>query len=569
MNLNVFLKNVDDRLSKMTEAQTRAFIHEMARTLSEDARLRFLNELDQAQSREKKISVADMSRDVHAAALKMCSVLEKISEGSRSLESEYNEEYDDWYNPDADEILINDPVGIIADITHACKLVHKCVDAGCYADAELLLQMLEHTEIPIRGDYTEYMDDDRISMQSLAETSVFDGDWNQTVLDGIYGCYMHETPDCRSEKIFALLSDSGDAAVSLEDLMQCGDQELPDFDRFLTDWQDYLAEQTENDSPRRGQIYAFKVSSLARRLLREAAQMNPTPESAVQTARKYGEDEPSLYLTAVKKCFEGGDNEQGFSLAAEALDKLKPKEGTGSVRAAIAEAGIVTAEAAGRSDFAEQLRAEKFRAQPTPEHYLDLALHCTSFDAKYQNEMKEIYIAGLKHVANKSFGEDTRSKLFTIAFLNGDFAFALQEGMAFSEPIGWTGTFMKEGMALFLLGSYEGESGTMPPAMRNMLRRCGIENFAQVFDAWHKMRVLPEEIKQQAIAKAEAAMAKRTDAILGRHRNYYGECADYIAAIGEVKESRGKKGSARGFVQNYYDKYTRYRAFRAELKRYL
>lgn len=41
-------------------------------------------------------------------------------------------------------------------------------------------------------------------------------------------------------------------------------------------------------------------------------------------------------------------------------------------------------------------------------------------------------------------------------------------------------------------------------------------------------------------------MKKRVEAIMGANRrNYYGECAAYIAAIGEVKEKLGEKMQSR------------------------
>ena len=52
------------------------------------------------------------------------------------------------------------------------------------------------------------------------------------------------------------------------------------------------------------------------------------------------------------------------------------------------------------------------------------------------------------------------------------------------------------------------------------------------------------------------------------HRNYYGECAAYIAALGEVYESLGDKGGKQRLMTSYKDKYTRRSAFRAEMKGY-
>ena len=49
-------------------------------------------------------------------------------------------------------------------------------------------------------------------------------------------------------------------------------------------------------------------------------------------------------------------------------------------------------------------------------------------------------------------------------------------------------------------------------------------------------------------------------------RNYYGECAAFIAALGEVKESRGEANGKQRYMTYYKDKYPRRSAFRAEMK---
>ena len=48
-------------------------------------------------------------------------------------------------------------------------------------------------------------------------------------------------------------------------------------------------------------------------------------------------------------------------------------------------------------------------------------------------------------------------------------------------------------------------------------------------------------------------------------RNYYGECAAYIAALGEVRESMGETGAKQRLMTSYKDTYPRRSAFREEV----
>ena len=51
-------------------------------------------------------------------------------------------------------------------------------------------------------------------------------------------------------------------------------------------------------------------------------------------------------------------------------------------------------------------------------------------------------------------------------------------------------------------------------------------------------------------------------------RNYYEECAAFVAALGEVLESRGKQGAKNALMEKYRMEYNRRRAFHEELRRY-
>ena len=52
------------------------------------------------------------------------------------------------------------------------------------------------------------------------------------------------------------------------------------------------------------------------------------------------------------------------------------------------------------------------------------------------------------------------------------------------------------------------------------------------------------------------------------HRKYYDECAAFIAALGETMESRGMADAKIKLLMQYRDKYSRRRAFIAELKKF-
>ena len=176
-----------------------------------------------------------------------------------------------------------------------------------------------------------------------------------------------------------------------------------------------------------------------------------------------------------------------------------------------------------------------------------------------------------------------------LRFLDGQFADVLDEGLNKSEALGWTGTFMKQGIALYLLYLYEGQwngkgitamAETAKSAMKFSIEAyrkgsCGLEEtgekelFCQLFLKWKSMVQMKPDVKNCAVKRITALMEKRTAGIMdANRRNYYGECAAYIAALGEVQESMGETGAKQRLMTSYKNAYPRRSAFREEMRRY-
>lgn len=83
------------------------------------------------------------------------------------------------------------------------------------------------------------------------------------------------------------------------------------------------------------------------------------------------------------------------------------------------------------------------------------------------------------------------------------------------------------------------------------------------------MAQMSSDIRERAIKRITALQEKRTAGIMdANRRNYYGECAAYIATLGEVRESMGEPGAKQRLMTSYRDKYIRRSAFREEMRNY-
>ena len=132
MNLPTFLRKSDEITKQLSKEQLIAVIHEIARTLPEHKREVFLDTL-RAACQSVAVQSPKTIHDDHQQLLMELkhnqNILTEINNGIRYLDSEYNEEWDDWYNSDADEVLFSDSMGVLSEIEDAIKLIHN-VDAN-------------------------------------------------------------------------------------------------------------------------------------------------------------------------------------------------------------------------------------------------------------------------------------------------------------------------------------------------------------------------------------------------------------------------------------------------------
>ena len=148
MNLPQFLKLIDDTTSKMTKEELAESIHHIARTLPEERREWLLSMLS-ADYIEKTESKEPVSDDLY-------NDLAKIISGEYRLDSEYNEEWDDWYASDEPDFLFEDNDDLLSVIEDAYAELHRLIDCAKYEQARRLGHILLDLEVQADGDYPDY-----------------------------------------------------------------------------------------------------------------------------------------------------------------------------------------------------------------------------------------------------------------------------------------------------------------------------------------------------------------------------------------------------------------------------
>lgn len=599
MNFTQFLKAVDQAAAAMSKEQLAEFIHDTARTLPENHREDFLAEmLLFAAGKETHICPELSKADQEAAAdfeqkrSFLRTRLERMESGELCLEGSLNPEYDDWYSSAEEEFLYSDPEGILDIIEEACRFVHQCVDCEEYQAACELTGILIGLDIMVGGEYQEYTDEP-ININDLKSYHLGNVDYRTLVIDAARAAYCASALSERADELYITLMNSGRRDITLEMILQ-GGRELPDIDAFLPLWIEHLGRMT---------------GSSAGKLLQEALELADDGEQLLANARKYCGEHPELYEQYLTAGQGKTDADSLLAVGTEALEAIEKKY---LVRSRIALLTSRTALEQDRPELAETCWLEAFRSDTRVVNYLRLLMECRDF-SNVREAAAQIYRETCSQLRKDSYflptaggGRENQlnpTQAYLLAFLGGEFDYVREGAMNATNSLGWSASFMKCGLAAFLLlltedGSLPqdaaqqgGELKTMKPGAREMLRRIvaavGFDKseyekgtlrlieesnegwFLTCWNRWKRTVPLSREQREALLGWAEGLVTKRVQGIMeGNHRNYYGECAAYIAALGEAREAGGEPNGKQATMAKYMEAYNRRSAFRQVMRGY-
>lgn len=468
--------------------------------------------------------------------------------------------------------------------------MHQCIDNEFYDEGCELFWQITGLHITIEGDYADYGCDDEPEFYEAVDVIGLDLDVDRLILDGLYAAYQSVPMKKRPQALYDIIDESG-SSITLEALMQAGEKDLPEWEEFLNAWVSFL-----------GKIQGKNAD----RLLKEALNLQNGHESFLAAARTFVDVHPELYMQYLARGLEDGlqkedgshpwdgpGDEEMLAVGQEALRAICPKY---LVRSRTALLTAVYALRLKQQETAERCWLEAFRSDTREVNYLRLCTESADFSI-YRREAAQIIWEGQKTIKeqNRYFTESIPENrmhpttYFALTFFQGDFQQVIEKGMNTKEALGWSSTFMKYGIELFLLYLYRGNelsSGCRCMCMwavqnssfhkdeyaQGLLCPADSEAailFWQCFCKWKASVSISEEQEEAIIKRLEKWIALRVEGIMEKnHRNYYGECAAFIAALGEVKESRGESGQKARLMESYKTAYPRRRSFHAELRRF-
>ena len=587
MNLTKFLKQTDTITSQYSTEQLMDFIHDIGRVCPEHRREDFLEMLKSAGNGAVRASNKNEDKDIEFDGMysRVRDHIKSIDSQEVTITAVLNEEYDDWYDDCGEEFYYEDNDDISDMLEEACDFVHLCMDREKYEEGFAVGKQLLEMEILCDNEYG----DEELSLGDMVHYELLHCDLKRVILDIAYCAYQSAPPAKRPDALYGVILNAKEDTATLEAVMQHGEEDLPELEEFLPSWITYLGDKTGHD---------------ADRLMLEAVDLLNDLSLEVQCAEKYAAVHPGLYLNIL----ENGKHMPADDMVAIGLEAMKaiPKKYVMRSKAALKTAEYVIA-ADEKQSLLEKCYFAACESDTSAQNYLRALLNGYE-NGKKREELQKLLEQFPVYKSNgylpdegsfRGYGgsvylereenKPDKNMILAIRFLDGQFAEVLDKGLRKSEALGWTGTFMKQGIALFLIYLHEGRWNgkgivSMAEMAKSAMRFSAMEYrkgvrvpeevdegdlFSRLFFQWKIMMPMASDIRDRAIKRITALLEKRTAGIMdANRRNYYGECAAYIAALGEVLESMGNPGAKQRLMTSYKDAYPRRSAFREEMRKY-
>lgn len=371
---------------------------------------------------------------------------------------------------------------------------------------------------------------------------------------------------------------------------------LPDLEAFLPAWMGALG-AIAADAPDFG--------SEARRLLREAAELQGGIDGLADLARRQGQDDPGAFEAWMSALLRAGRTPEAIAAAREALDRLGPR---GEIRARIADTLARLSTQQGDADLSLSARREAWRAEPSTARLLEL--HGAAVD---RGRLDEVMAEEADLVEAELASEDAppnhrpespldRRVACELLLLAGrvDRASAV---LTAAEPLGWTYRRHPGPVVvpyLLAAGSGHGAPDDGCPVLRDLFRTMDDEFGAAVYEhfddlgfgtavdaapgsddapdhqvspglstvlAGHLARQAPEpEGQQRWLAAGRASVEARTAAVVqGQHRSAYDRVARLVVACAEALALFGGSAEGSRFIEEVRARYPRHYGLRREL----
>ncbi|WP_411680054.1 hypothetical protein [Clostridium thailandense] len=549
MNYNEFIKAVDEKLSTMSESEKEKWIHNLARTIQEDERCKFLNSLN---GENNSVEIIQDIKEIQ----EWC---EKIQNGDIYFECSYSEVYGENYWRD-DSYEYRDTYEIGKKLTSAFQIAEDLLYQKEYEKAfdiyQLLIDMVFQA---YDSDSEETMD---LGIEELVDENLVSLNLKKIVLNLLYAKYQTSNGKDRVQGIYSYIKLNISKDIKLEEFFTVGPEELAGISVFLEEWIIFLK---------------CEYVDLAGELLFEACMLQGGMEMLCDTAREMVQKHPILYLKACEYLIDESKYTECEKIGLEAISLLKEEL---VIRGKVADLTAKAAKELGHTEVLWKCYKAAFHSESTINHYLRL------FEAETYKDITDINTMELRILPKKSFIDfhniNSQMEINNISlehkkilsFFNGELEYIYKECKKDKTYLGWSDNIKGIFVPLFILylKQSQGISKAGEKLMENLKYRLNYSNdddksFAERFFIWKNKIEITSEQYEKYITWLQSEVDKRTDAVVGGgFRGSYYKAAVLISALGETMESNGNCGAKMDLIEHYKKIHSRKRAFKGEFE---
>ncbi len=538
-----FVKDVCDRIEKLSREQLAWSVRQMALILPHGEQESFRRILTVAGKsplagiQMEELTLEDLKKKIPWAE----EVLGAIDNDELVLWEDISKDWEEDNPFDEDnKFVYSDPDGVMERIREIARLVHGLVEAGEYEPAFKLGKSFLDIDITVMNRSDSDAFGEIVSLDGACKKlDLHSGELKQLALDTALCAYhCSQSP---LEGIYDALISVPSLHPGMGDLIASSRGELENQPAFLDSWTDYLGKLNEDKS---------------RSLYEEALSLFPDLEERVEKVRTYSEIHPEGYLDLMRD--KEIPAQERFRIGLDGINRLELHR---VIRADIALETAQLAFLTHQSALARELCwQEAFIASPTPTNCLRALVNSRDQRSRME-ELRAAYNDDYVLEHRKSSSVEDVPELF---FLMGYFDKVLPLIRLPRKQVYGVSTFARTGTALFLTLLYRGTEPT--PSIRVMTNiackglnfnkkeyRRGLPRskpvrtceFSVVFGEWKKIiDTIPERLHTRGILNhLEKVVMEQVAAVCEKKSALpyeYEECADFLGAIGDVRESFGQ-----------------------------
>lgn len=572
----------EEDIKKLSKTELQNIVLKMQKILSDKQKteLQKIVEVSGIQSGNKKSQAMQVRISDDLVNEKMAQIQKwkkQIEEGELYLDAEEYEDYSSGYWDSEWVMEYDDNQGIGDKIQYMIRFAEDCVNDRRYQEANEIYEWLWGMEVSTASEYEE---EDSVDIEMLEENNLIHTDMKRLALLTLYADYQVLPANERVKDMYLYFSYSTFTKLRLEEMFYVGREELKDTEQFWEDWIDLLKE---------------KKGDTEARLLKEAILYCKGIDGLYEMAEKNASVHPSLYLSVMEQYDKGHLYDAIEKVGENALSKIDVNL---TIRSEIALKAAFASSCLNHEEKMIQFCWESFISASTVKNYL--RLFGTEKMAKtYGVRGREVLEKRLKgnrefRYKNSELNRNVMSdyEYYQLAFYTGDFSTVQNISKNPKGSLGWSSSFIDYGIRLFLLYLYncpfpsasakniasyigfqdEKERRSLLKFEAEIQSECQehkVTEFWNYFQRWKIYFPIEKTECEKYLTWAESIVYKRADAIVsGQHRSHYSEAAEFLAIVGEIKESMGRQGAKRYIYEQYRKKFPRHSSFQGEMRAY-